>query len=48
MNCRKCGRELMVSHVEKNENGEIKRVLVCLNEKCSEYSSQNRIKPKKS
>lgn len=48
MNCSKCGRELMVSHVEKNAQGETKRVLVCLNKNCSAYSSDNIIKPKKS
>lgn len=49
MNCSKCGREMMISHVTTEIiDGEEKteKVYVCVNEKCSEYSSTCRIKPK--
>lgn len=49
MNCSKCGRELLVSHIEKEViNGEeqVKKVFVCMNEKCSNYSTDSQIKPR--
>ena len=49
MNCSKCGREMLVSHIEKevidgNEN--VKKVFVCMNEKCSNYSKDSKIQPR--
>ena len=48
MNCSKCGKEMMVSHIEKNGDEEVKPIYVCLNPKCSAYSHSSKIKPKKS
>lgn len=50
MNCSKCGREMMVSHIEKEVvNGEekINKVYVCLNDTCPNYSYNSKIKKQK-
>lgn len=47
MNCPKCGREMLISHIVREEtDGEerVKKVYTCVNRNCGEYSSECRIK----
>lgn len=49
MNCPKCGREMLISHIvtqiiDGKEN--VKKVYTCVNKNCSEYSESCRIKQK--
>ena len=47
MNCPKCGREMLISHIVKEiTDGEekVKKVYTCVNKGCSEYSEDCKIK----
>lgn len=49
MNCQKCGREMLVSHIisEISENGggnKAKKVYTCVNKDCTEHKKECRIK----
>lgn len=47
MNCPKCGREMLISHIVKDETDgmeKAKKVYTCVNRDCVKYSSECRIK----
>lgn len=49
MICSKCGTEMLVSHIERevvDGKEEKRKVFVCMNEKCGNYSVNSQIKPR--
>lgn len=49
MNCPECGREMLISHVEKKvEDGveKVQKIFCCMNKNCNAKSDECRIKTK--